>query len=160
VDLLTETASKMRANASSLILAQKLSSVRSSAMFQCQIACSRMEPRRRERHRWASREAEWSIWEKRHRRRRREGSGERAGTRTSFKRAGANESILSEFRRDPHSSVLPLIAVDALLRMQQIDTCENTRHHGVDCYRRCPTRIQTRRNQTPSDEVLSVSVLE
>jgi hypothetical protein len=52
-----------------------------------------MEPRGRERHRWASREAEWSFREKRHRRQSREGSSEEAGKRTSFKRAEANESI-------------------------------------------------------------------
>ena len=40
-----------------------------------------------------SREAEWSFWEKRYRRQSREGSGERAGTRTSFKGAGASKSI-------------------------------------------------------------------
>ena len=33
----------------------------------------------------SNREAEWSFWEKRHRRQSREGSGERAGKRTSFK---------------------------------------------------------------------------
>jgi hypothetical protein len=51
-----------------------------------------MEPRGREQHRWANREVEWSFWEKRHRRQSREGSGEEAGTRPSFKWAGAHES--------------------------------------------------------------------
>ena len=32
-----------------------------------------MEPRGRERHRWANREVEWSFWEKRHRRQSRDG---------------------------------------------------------------------------------------
>jgi len=48
---------------------------------------------RRARHRWANREVEWSFWEKRHRRQSREGSGEEAGTRPSFKWAGAHESV-------------------------------------------------------------------
>ena len=38
-----------------------------------------------ERHGWANRQIEWSFWEKRHRRQSREGSGEEAGTRPSFK---------------------------------------------------------------------------
>jgi hypothetical protein len=46
------------------------------------------------------REVEWSFWEKRHRRQSREGSGERAGTRTSFKWAAPHESTwaTSEFQ--------------------------------------------------------------
>jgi hypothetical protein len=51
-----------------------------------------MEPRGRERHRWENRQVEWSDWEKRHRRQSRESSGEEAGTRPSFKWAGAHES--------------------------------------------------------------------
>src|SRR6266478_6676779 len=39
-----------------------------------------------------NREVEWSFWEKRHRRQSREGSGEEAGMRPSFKWAGAHES--------------------------------------------------------------------
>jgi hypothetical protein len=52
-----------------------------------------MEPTGVERHRWANREVEWSVWEKRHRRQSREGSGEEAGTRPSFKWAGGHESM-------------------------------------------------------------------
>jgi hypothetical protein len=53
----------------------------------------RMEAAGTRATRWAIREVKWSFWEKRHRRQSREGSGERAGTRTSFKWAGAHESI-------------------------------------------------------------------
>ena len=62
-----------------------------------------MEPRGRERHRWENRKVEWSSGEKRHRRQSREGSGEEAGTRPSFKWAGAHESMraASEFNRRP-----------------------------------------------------------
>src|SRR5881275_322386 len=45
-----------------------------------------------------NREVEWSFWEKRHRRQSREGSGEEAGTRPSFKWAGAHESKLGSKR--------------------------------------------------------------
>jgi hypothetical protein len=51
-----------------------------------------MERRGRWRHRWENREVEWSFREKRHRRQSRDGSGEQAGKRTSFKCAGGHES--------------------------------------------------------------------
>jgi hypothetical protein len=57
-----------------------------------------MESRGCERHRWANREVEWSFWEKRHRRQSRKGSGEEAGTRPSFKWAGAHELKLGNQR--------------------------------------------------------------
>jgi hypothetical protein len=62
---------------------------------------SRMEPRGRERHRWAKPRGRMELWEKRHRRQSREGSGEEAGTRPSFKQAGATESKLSGFNGSP-----------------------------------------------------------
>ena len=40
-----------------------------------------------------SREAEWSFWEKRHRRQNCQGSSERVGEGASFKGAGASKSI-------------------------------------------------------------------
>ena len=52
-----------------------------------------MEPQGCERHRWVSREAEWSFWEKRHRRQNCQGSSERVGEGASFKGAGASKSI-------------------------------------------------------------------
>ena len=66
---------------------------------------ARMEPRGRERHRWANREVEWSFWEKRHRRQSREGSGERAGKRASFKWAGAHESISTKKEQTPNAQL-------------------------------------------------------
>ena len=43
------------------------------------------------------REAEWSFWEKRHRRQSREGSSERVGEGASVKRAGTLESNRHKF---------------------------------------------------------------
>jgi hypothetical protein len=67
---------------------------------------SRMEPRGRERHRWAKPRGRMKLWEKRHRRQSRDGSGEEAGTRTSFKQSGATESKLSEFNDSPIVSAI------------------------------------------------------
>ena len=52
-----------------------------------------MEPRGRERHRWANRQVGWSFWEKRHRRQSREGSDERVGRRTNFNGADGISDI-------------------------------------------------------------------
>ncbi len=71
---------------------------------------SRMEPRGRERHRWAKPRGRMELWEKRHRRQSREGSGEEAGTRPSFKQAGATESKLSEFNDSPIVSAIAQIS--------------------------------------------------
>ena len=51
-----------------------------------------MEPPGSARHRWENREVEWSFWEKRHRRKNCEGSGEQVGEGASVKWAGAHES--------------------------------------------------------------------
>jgi hypothetical protein len=66
----------------------------------CKGSSERMEPPGGARHRWENREVEWSFGEKRHRRQSREGSGEEAGTRPSFKWAAAHESTraTSEFQ--------------------------------------------------------------
>ena len=71
---------------------------------------SRTEPRGRERHRWAKPRGRMELWEKRHRRQSREGSGEEAGTRPSFKQAGATESKLSEFNDSPIVSAIAQIS--------------------------------------------------
>jgi hypothetical protein len=67
---------------------------------------SRTEPRGRERHGWAKPRGRMELWEKRHRRQSREGSGEEAGTRPSFKQAGATESKLTEFNDSPIVSTI------------------------------------------------------
>ena len=50
-----------------------------------------MEPRGRERHRWANREVEWSFWEKRHRRQNCDGSNERVANLWTISRFAAAE---------------------------------------------------------------------
>src|SRR5438105_6363719 len=69
----------------------------------------RMERAGKPRHRWATRQVEWSFWEKRHRRLNCEGSSERVGEGASFKWAGAHEStwVANEFQSD--SSLFLLI---------------------------------------------------